>query len=384
MKKMIEGSMAVALAVKMCRPGVVSAYPITPQTHIVEYLADFFDNGEAVYDYVRAESEFAAASIALGASAAGVRSYTATSSQGLLLMTEVLFNIAGMRLPIVLTCANRAVSAPINIWNDHEDAMTVRDSGWIMLFAEDNQEALDLHLQAFNIAEATRLPVMVNFDGFVLTHTFEPVDVPEQKLADRYVRKFTPPPGEFLDPKKPRTLGHLAFPDDYFLVRKQLHEDLIKSQETIKKEFLKFKKIFNRGLGSGLVEYIGRGNEKMVVVAMGSVVGTIKNQKSKIKNQKFGRFAGDFGILKIRTFRPWPEAEILNALESVKRVLVLDKAISLGAGGILADEIRKTVQGKLNCEVKSFIGGLGGKDITEEMIGKMINDKGEAREVFLE
>src|SRR6056297_1311985 len=173
MSKLMEGSQAVAKVVNLCEPAVVSAYPITPQTHIVEDLAKYKADGKAKYEYIRAESEFAAASVVLGASATGVRTYTATSSQGLLLMTEVLFNIAGMRLPVVLTCANRGVSAPITIWNDHQDSMTVRDSGWIMFFAENHQEAIEQHLLAYKVAEKMGLPAMVNIDGFVLTHTYE-------------------------------------------------------------------------------------------------------------------------------------------------------------------------------------------------------------------
>ena len=180
MKKLIEGSMAVAEMVKLCRPHVVAAYPITPQTHIVEDLSQFVADGELAAQFLNVESEFGAASVVLGASVAGARAYSTTTAQGLLLMAEVLFNIAGMRLPVIITCANRAISAPINIWNDHSDSLVVRDSGWIMLFAEDNQEAADMHPQAFKIAENPNimLPVMVNMDGFILTHAFEPVDMP--------------------------------------------------------------------------------------------------------------------------------------------------------------------------------------------------------------
>ncbi len=212
MRQILEGSRAIALTIKNIKPGVISAYPITPQTHIVEDLAQFKANGEADYEYVRAESEFAAASIVEGASATGVRVYTATSSQGLLLMNEVIYNIAGMRLPVVLTCANRAVSAPINIWNDQQDAMSVRDAGWIMLFAENAQEAVIQHVLAYKIAEKLKLPVMVNVDGYVLTHTYEPVIIPTASQIRKFLPDYKPALGEYLDPKKPITFGAFAAP----------------------------------------------------------------------------------------------------------------------------------------------------------------------------
>jgi len=235
MKKIIEGSRAIAETINACRPGVVSAYPITPQTHIVEDLAKIKADGEGDYEYVRAESEFAAASIVEGASATGVRVYTATSSQGLLLMTEVLFNVAGMRLPIVMTCANRAVSAPINIWNDQQDAVTVRDAGWLMFFGEDNQEVCDLHILAYKVAEQLELPVMVNLDGFVLTHVVEPVEIEDEKKIKKYLPDYTPK-GGILDPKNPLTLGAFATPEHYFEIRQELHDDIVASKAVIKKE----------------------------------------------------------------------------------------------------------------------------------------------------
>jgi pyruvate ferredoxin oxidoreductase alpha subunit len=192
MLKQIEGSHAVAECVAKCRPNVISAYPITPQTHIVEELASIVGRGDLDAEYVNVESEFSAASVVLGASAAGARAYSATTSQGLLLMSEVIYCIAGMRLPIVFTIANRAISAPLSIWNDQQDSMALRDAGWIQLHAEDNQEATDLHIQAFKIAEETHLPVMVCMDGFILTHAFEPVDVPDQKEVDNFLPPFRP------------------------------------------------------------------------------------------------------------------------------------------------------------------------------------------------
>lgn len=244
MKQILEGSHAIALTIKNIRPAVVSAYPITPQTHIVEDLAKFKADGEADYEYLIAESEFAAASIILGASAAGSRVYSATCSQGLLLMTEVIYNIAGMRLPVVITCANRAISAPINIWNDQQDAHAISAAGWIMLFAENNQEAVNQHIMAYKIAEKTRLPVMVNMDGFVLTHTYEPVTIPSEAEIKKYLPPFNPKKGEFLDPANPMTMGAIVGPAHFMEMREDLHNDLMESLKVINDEYDKFNNIF--------------------------------------------------------------------------------------------------------------------------------------------
>src|SRR5512132_3498137 len=200
-----EGSHAVADAVALCRPEVVCAYPISPQTHIVEALSDLVRRGDLERcEYLNVESEFAAMSACIGASAAGARTYTATASQGLLYMAEALYNASGLGLPIVMTVANRAIGAPINIWNDHSDAMSQRDSGWIQLYAESNQEAVDQHLQAFRIAEQVSLPVMVCMDGFILTHAYEEVDIPDQAAVDEFVPTFEP--RQLLDPAEPATI----------------------------------------------------------------------------------------------------------------------------------------------------------------------------------
>src|SRR6187401_185399 len=212
MRSQIEGSVAVARAVALCRPEVISAYPISPQTHIVEGLSDLVRTGELQpCEYLMVESEFGALSAAIGASAAGARAYTATASQGILYMAEALFNASGLGLPIVMTVANRAIGAPINIWNDHSDAMSQRDCGWIQLYAESNQEAVDLHLQAFKLAEAVSLPVMVYMDGFVLTHAVEPLDVPDQAEVDVVLPPYSP--RQLLDPAEPVTIGAMVGPE---------------------------------------------------------------------------------------------------------------------------------------------------------------------------
>ncbi len=389
----LEGSQAVSHVINNIKPDVISAYPITPQTHIVEDLAKLKADGKAKYEYVRAESEFAAASIIMGASSAGARVYTATSSQGLLLMTEVLFNIAGMRLPVVLTCANRGVSAPITIWNDHQDAMTLRDAGWIMLFAENHQEAIEQHILAYKIAEKIRIPVMVNIDGFVLTHTYEPVALPSATEIKKFLPKYKPKKGEFLDPKNPTTLGAFAPPAYYMEIRQELQDDLEKSKKLIKDEYEKYKKILKNyakpnekrtKINNGLVEYYGPKNAQTILVAMGSLVGTIKDTVDDYKQNK-SLFDGGVGVLKIKSFRPFPSEEVLNIVKKAKYVAVVEKAISLGSIGPLALEIKNAVQGKTGpfdklraTKVSSFVVGLGGRDITKEMIKKIIKNARQA------
>lgn len=399
MLKFLEGSKAIAETIRLCRPNVVAVYPITPQTHIIETLAEFKANGQGDFEYIKAESEMAAASIALGASATGARVYTASASQGLLLMTEVLFNIAGLRLPVVLTCANRAVSAPINIWNDQQDAITIRDAGWITLFAENNQEAVDLHIQAYKIAEQSNLPVMVCVDGFSLTHTFEPVEIYDQKLVDEFLPKYKPKVGHYLDPKYPTSLGVLSTPQSYMPQREKLHKDLLASKKIISKTAIDFSKLFSErsaakwknrpstGSGhkkanDGLVEYTGPKNPKLLIVAMGSVLGTIRHTLMSLRGAKTTKQSpatDKIGILKITCFRPFPSEEISKIILKTKpkEIAVVDRAVSLGDDGILANEIKSGIQGlgmRFLPRVQSFILGLGGKDITPKDIEKIIKN----------
>jgi len=380
MKKILEGSQAIAQTVNNIKPAVISAYPITPQTHIVEDLAKLKADGKASYEYVRAESEFAAASIVAGASATGVRVYTATSSQGLLLMAEVLFNIAGMRLPVVLTCANRGISAPITIWNDHQDAMTIRDAGWVMFFAENHQEAIEQHLLAYKIAEKYKLPAMVNIDGFVLTHTYEGVSVPTAKEIKKFLPDYKPKMGQFLDPKNPVTFGAFAPPAYYMEIREELHNDLIKTQNSIKEEYENLKKLIPSAVKSseksarvnnGLIEYYGPKNPRTILIAMGSLVGTIKDTVDEIN--KGIKINNSVGIIKIKSFRPFPKEEILNIIKKSDRVAVIEKAISLGAtDGPLALDVKATAKNNTVAKVQSFIVGLGGRDITNKMIKDIV------------
>ncbi len=377
MKEFLEGSYAVAEIIKTCKPGVISAYPITPQTHIVEGLAQMVANGELTSQFVNVESEHSAASVVLGASATGVRVYTATSSQGLFYMQEVVFNIAGMRLPVVMTCANRAISAPINIWNDQQDSISLRDSGWFQIYAEDNQEAADFHLIAYRLAEDKRvmLPVMVCMDGFILTHGMETVDIPEQDKVNKFLPSYKAL--YKLDTNEPISMGLLADPDYYmearFAIQETMKESLVYLSE-ISKEFLS---VFGRDYKDLLVEEYQVKDAEKVIVAMGSVCGTIKEviDEQRAKGKKVG-------LLRIITYRPFPYARIYEALKDVAKVAVLDKAVSLGAYAPIAVEIKAAFFGKKKGPkiISSFVGGLGGRDITLETIHEVFRRLG-AKEV---
>ena len=362
MKEFLEGSMAVAKIVQLCRPGVISAYPITPQTHIVEELAQIVADGHLNAQFVNVESEHSAASVVLGAQAAGVRSYTATSSQGLLLMGEVVFNIAGMRLPVVMTTAVRAVSAPINIWNDHQDAVSLRDAGWIQLHAEDIQEAVDLHLIAYKLGEnkSIMLPVMVCMDGFLLTHGVETVNMPSQEEVDKFLPTYKAP--YKLDVENPMTLGPLVDPESYMEARYALNETHKEALKLIPKITADFAKTFGRTY-NGLVEGYQLKDAERVIVAMGSTCGTIKEVIDELREK-----GKKVGLLKITSLRPFPANEIYETLKNVSKVAVVDRALSLGSFAPLVAEIKASFFGKTKKPkaISSFILGLGGRDVTKE------------------
>jgi pyruvate ferredoxin oxidoreductase alpha subunit len=330
--------------------------------------------------FVNVESEHSAASVVLGAVATGVRAFTATSSQGLLYMAEVLFNISGLRLPLVMTCANRAVSSPINIWNDQQDSVSLRDSGWIQLYAENIQEAVDLHLVGYRLSEdkSIMLPVMVCMDGFILTHGMETVDIPQQEEVDKFLPGYQPL--YKLDPTQPLTMGLLADPDYYLETRFAIQETFKDVLKMIPKLNEEFKNHFGRDYKDGLVEeYFTRDAEK-VIVAMGSVCGTIKEvvDAQRAKGKKVG-------LLKLISYRPFPYARVYDALKDVPRVAVLDKAVSPGAYAPLAIEVKAAFFGKKKSPkvISSFVAGLGGRDITLESV-KEIFSKLTQKEVSLE
>ena len=369
MKKFIEGSRAVAEAVKLARPGVISAYPITPQTHIVEELAQLVADGDLKAEFVNVESEHSAASLVLGSTATGVRSFTATSSQGFLLMLEVLFNIAGMRLPLVMTCANRSVSAPLNIWNDQQDSMTARDSGWIQLFAENNQEVVDLHIQAYKIAEDkdVLLPVMVCMDGFILTHGAEVVDIPEQTLVDKFLPPFNLV--DKLDVNNPKTLGAFADPDYYMEARYAMQVANDNALKVIPRVAGEFSKAFGRDSG-GLFEGYRIEDAEQVIVSLGSVVGTIKEAVDELRKE--GKKAG---VLKLITYRPFPASAIYQALKNFPEIAVVEKAVSLGYAGPLYADLKSSFAagGKCASKISGFVIGLGGRDITKDSIKEVFD-----------
>ena len=378
MRKMIEGSRAVAEAVGLCRPQVIAAYPITPQTHIVEELSQLVADGEIRAEYVRVESEHSAASVCLGAAASGARTYSATTSQGLLLMTEVMYNIAGMRLPVVITGVNRAVSAPLNIWNDQQDTLSLRDAGWIQLYAEDNQEALDLHLQAYRIGEDYRvlLPVLVCMDGFILTHTYEPVEMPSQEEADAYLPPFDP---LFkLDPANPVTLGSFVGPEAYQEVRYLLHQSMLGAKEVIREAAQEFRQAFGRWQGD-LLDTYRLDDAETAFVSMGSVLGTMKEAVDLLRER-----GERVGIIKVRCFRPFPGEELRELVKGLKRAIVVEKAVSMGGQGILAADLRSACYGLPDTEIFGVVAGLGGRDITPETIDDIYAraQRGEARDFF--
>ena len=360
MREQLEGSQAVALAVARCRPEVVCAYPITPQTHIVEALSRLARSGELTpCEVVNVESEFSACSVAIGASAAGARAYTASASQGLLYMAEALFNASGLGLPIVMTVANRAIGAPINIWNDQSDSMALRDCGWIQLYAADNQEAVDLHIQAFRIAEELSLPVMVCMDGFVLTHAFEPLDVPEQEEVDAFLPAFVP--RQVLDPDEPVTIGAMVGPEAFTEVRYLAHATQMQALDVIPRIAREFEERFGRATGGLLERYRSEGAET-VVVALGSVLGTIAEVVDELREQ-----GASIGAIGLKTFRPFPLAELGASLLGAQRVVVLERALAVGIGGIVSADVRAATEGR-PVHLHTVIAGLGGRAITRRSL----------------
>ena len=363
MLKQIEGSRAVAEVVAACRPEVICAYPISPQTHIVEGLSRMVKAGELTgCEFVNVESEFAAMSVAIGASATGARAYTATASQGLLYMVEAVYNASGLGLPIVMTVANRAIGGPINIWNDHSDSMSQRDSGWIQLYAETNQEATDLHVQAFRIAEELSLPVMVCMDGFILTHAYEQVDVPDQAKVDAFLPPYVP--RQILDPNDPVSIGAMVGPEAFTEVRYLAHAKNLHALDVIPAIAKDFAESFGRFTG-GLVRPYKCAGSETVVVALGSILGTIKDVVDE------QREAGvSIGVLGIISFRPFPFDVVRTALRNAKRVIIIEKAFSVGIGGIVADNIRMALAG-ISIDKYSVIAGLGGRPITKESLHEL-------------
>jgi pyruvate ferredoxin oxidoreductase alpha subunit len=365
MRDQLEGSRAVAEAVARCRPQVVPAYPITPQTHIVEAVGAMVKSGAlAPCEYLTVESEFAAMSAAIGASAMGARTYTATASQGLLYMTEALFNASGMGLPIVMTVANRAIGAPINIWNDHSDSMSQRDCGWIQLYAEDNQAAVDLHVIAFRLAEALSVPTMVCVDGFVLTHAFEPIDLPDQKLVDRYLPRFLP--RQVLDPDEPVTIGAMVGPEAFTEVRYLANHELERADPVFAELAAEWALLSGRSRPSVSPYHVD--GARTVIVTLGSVAGTVKDALDES--------ADDTGLLTLTLYRPFPAEAVRAQLAQADHVIVLERAFAPGAGGVVAADIRTALAGRPT-RVSTVVAGLGGRPVTKASVRSMLESAGD-------
>jgi pyruvate ferredoxin oxidoreductase alpha subunit len=366
MREQVEGSRAVADAVARCRPQVIAAYPISPQTHIVEALSDHVRTGTlSGCEYLMVESEFGAISACLGASVVGARAYTATASQGLLFMAEALPNVSGLGIPIVMTVANRAIGAPINIWNDHSDVMSQRDCGWIQLFAASNQEAVDLHVQAFAIAERCSLPVMVCMDGFVLTHAVEAIDVPDQDGVDRFLPPFVP--RQVLDPADPITIGAMVGPEAFSEVRYLAAAHQLLALDQVRDVSAEFERSFGRPSG-GLVRRYRTHDADTIVVAMGSVLGAIEDVVDDLRDE--GRAVG---ALAVNCFRPWPLDEVRDALSGASTVIVLERAFAVGSGAILGADIRLSVIG-ITDQVIEVVAGLGGRPVTSASVRGLLDD----------
>lgn len=360
MLKQLEGSQGVAQAVALCRPEVICAYPISPQTHIVEALGLLCRKGDLKdCEYINVESEFAAMSVAIGASVAGARAYTATASQGLLYMVEAVYNASGLGLPIVMTVANRAIGAPINIWNDHSDSMSQRDAGWIQLFAETNQEAVDLHIQAFRIAEEMSLPVMVCMDGFVLTHAFERMDIPSQEEVDKFLPAYTP--RQSLDPQNPYSIGAMVGPEAFTEVRWLTHRRMLDSLPVVERVSKEYEEIVGRKAGGWLESYRME-DADVCVLAMGALVGTIKDTVDEMRER-----GQKIGVVSLKCFRPFPFDAVREALKNVRTVVVIDRMVSAGVGGAVALEVMKALRG-LPIEQRSVIAGLGGRAVSRQSL----------------
>jgi pyruvate ferredoxin oxidoreductase alpha subunit len=314
-------------------------------------------------EFINVESEFAAMSVCIGASATGARAYTATASQGLLFMIEAVYNASGLGLPIVMTLANRAIGAPINIWNDHSDAMAVRDAGWIQLFAETNQEAVDLHIQAFRLAEELSMPVMVCMDGFILTHAFEAVEIPTQEQVDAFVPTYEP--RQVLDPHEPVSIGAMVGPEAFEEVRYLAHVKQLQALDLIPEIAAEFGGTFGRRSG-GLVSAYRSEDADTIVVALGSVLGTIKDAVDALREQ--GR---RIGVVGIGSVRPFPAAAVRSALGGATRVVVVEKALAPGAGGIVATDVAMATAG-LPLQTHAVIAGLGGRPITERSLMELL------------
>jgi pyruvate ferredoxin oxidoreductase alpha subunit len=378
----LSGDEAVAYAVKQCDVDVVAAYPITPQTIIVERFSEYVHNGEVETEFICTESEHSALTCCLTASAVGARTFTATASAGLALMHEILYVTSGCRAPVVMAVVNRALSAPINIHCDHSDSMVERDSGWIQIYAENSQEAYDSIIQAFRIAEHQEilLPTLVGLDGFFLSHTLENVSVLPDEIVRNFVGQRQFPlvknhEGKLvpfkLDPENPVTIGPLDLHDYYFEHKRQQEETMRKAPEIIKKIHEEYAEISGRRYGNGLVEPYRLDDAELAVICLGSTAGTVKTVVDQLRAKEVKA-----GLLRMRVFRPLPAQEIIEALQNVKALAVMDRSCSFGGyGGPIFHEIRHALyDSNIHPHVVNYIYGLGGRDMSQHLIRKIYQD----------
>ncbi len=360
MKKVLMGNHAVSYGVRLARAEVISAYPITPQTQIVEMLSEFCSDGSLNARFIKVESEHSAMAAVIGASSVGARAFTATSSHGLLLMHEMLHWAAGARLPIVLANVNRAVGPGWNVWTDQSDSLAQRDTGWLQLYCESNQEALDAVLQAFKIAETVRLPVMIVLDAFILSHTEEPVDVPEQEKVDAFLPRYET---EWrLDPDDPRAFNMLVAPEHYMEMRLQMQQAMDEAKGVVEAVDAEFASRFGRGYG--LVEAYRLEGADTVLLTAGATTSTARVVVDALRDE-----GCRVGLVRQRLFRPYPVAEMRRLLAGVKKVGVIDRNISYGQEGIFASELKAALYGLPSApQVYGFVVGLGGRDVTPATI----------------
>jgi pyruvate ferredoxin oxidoreductase alpha subunit len=364
MKTVIEGSHAVSHGVMLSRVQVICAYPITPQTHVVERLSELCASGELQARFLKVESEHSAMAVCIGASATGARVFTATSSQGLALMHELLHWAAGARLPIVMANVNRALGAPWNIWCDQTDSLSQRDTGWLQFYCESSQEVVDTVIQAYKISEKVSLPSMVILDAFYLSHTFEPVDIPDRERVDRFLPRYEP---KFkLDPKDPRSFSSLTSPEVFTEMKFQMQQAMEKAKAVVLEVDEEYQKIFGRSYR--LVEAYRCEDAELILVTSGTVSSTSREVIDQYRDE-----GKAIGLLKIKSFRPFPSEEIRKELKGIPKVAVIDRNISYGMGGIFAEELRSSLCNEEDRPmVFSFIAGLGGRDITQETISDVI------------
>lgn len=364
--RFISGNDAVAIGAKLARPHVISAYPITPQTVVVERLSEMVEDGSLKAEFMHVESEHSAISAAMGASVVGARTFTATSSQGLLYMAEGLYYAAGGRFPIVMMNANRSLALPWSIYGDQSDSLSQLNSGWIQIYVEDAQEALDMVIQAYRIAEdpAVLTPFMVNLDGFVLTHTYEPVSIPDQAEVDRFLPPFST--HNKMSFEKPMNMGMSTTPQDNQEYKFQQHSAILSSVEAIRRVDTEFGEFFNRRYG-GLVEEYCCNDAEVVLITLGSITGTARAVTDRMRNE--GRRVG---LLKIRYMRPFPVDELIRVCENLRRVGVVDKDISFGYEGTVFTNVNSALYRMSNPpETMNFICGMGGRDVSKEHIEEM-------------